>query len=135
MHIRVLIIQPGAFKDDLQVVLRHAVLDPTRSIPEFDALSYVWGPPEPKERVYLDNKTHYLDIGINLGVALRHLRYKDKTRAIWADAVCINQPDPEELGDQVRQMGTLYRLARRVIAWLGPEEDNSARAMDVLKDL
>jgi hypothetical protein len=38
---------------------------------------------------------------------------------IWADAICINQSDPKEVGHQVRQMGSIYSTAERVIVWLG----------------
>lgn len=34
---------------------------------------------------------------------------------IWADAVCINQGDPEEKGHQIMQMGRVYREATKVM--------------------
>jgi hypothetical protein len=37
---------------------------------------------------------------------------------LWADAVCINQQDNEERGNQVRRMPLIYANAQRVLVWL-----------------
>lgn len=44
--------------------------------------------------------------------------------------MCIDQADMEELGEQVRMMWDIYRAAECVMVWLGPEEGDSATAMD-----
>ncbi|KAF3004767.1 hypothetical protein E8E13_001344 [Curvularia kusanoi] len=38
---------------------------------------------------------------------------------LWADAICINQADLSERGDQVQLMREIYSNAMRVIIWLG----------------
>lgn len=39
----------------------------------------------------------------NLELALRHLRFKDRERTLWVDAVWINQNDMDEKGWQISQ--------------------------------
>jgi hypothetical protein len=76
-----------------------------------------------------------LTIRSNLASALRHLRYQYKPRTLWIDAICINQEDYAERGDAVCHMGTIYKLANRVVVWFGPEERNSEIALDTLRYL
>lgn len=44
---------------------------------------------------------HRFDITPNLFWALLRLRHPDRERILWVDAVCINQADFEERGQQV----------------------------------
>jgi len=55
--------------------------------------------------------------------------------ALWADAICINQNDFEERGRQVRKMSEIYGKAWRVIAWLGNEEYQSDKAIQLVQKL
>jgi hypothetical protein len=55
----------------------------------------------------------------NAYLALRDLRYQEKDRILWIDALCIDQNDDKERGEQVQQMGSIYSKAERVIIWLG----------------
>ncbi|KAK2676518.1 Heterokaryon incompatibility [Fusarium oxysporum f. sp. vasinfectum] len=94
--------------------------------PVFEALSYVWGRQcdpvvatiEGEAGEYLGN----IKLGKNLGKALRHLRYQDKERMLWVDAICINQNDDVERATQVLRMSSIYQDCSRVIIWLGPEK-------------
>ena len=45
--------------------------------------------------------------------------WKLGVRNLWADAVCINQSDTDEVVQQVIIMRQIYELARGVIAHLG----------------
>lgn len=58
------------------------------------------------------------------------LRRSDKARILWIDAICIDQANLEEQGRQVRLIWEIYQRAERAVIWLGPEEGESARAMD-----
>lgn len=67
---------------------------------EFEALSYTWGNPGLGDKALVvksvareDTSYSYIDIGQGLSEAMRHLRYTDKSRTIWIDAICINQSD------------------------------------------
>lgn len=64
----------------------------------------------------------------NLEMALRHMRYHDRPRTLWIDAVCINQANIAERNNQVKRIGLIYRIARQVVVWLGLEKDASADA-------
>lgn len=115
--------------------------------PDYEALSYAWGTADNSELVYIcssvdaqgedfnvsSHSCALLRIRANLACALRYLRYKDRIRTLWVDAVCINQLDLEERSAQVSRMGHIYRLATRVVVWLGPE--NHKLAMKTLEHL
>ncbi|KFY19113.1 hypothetical protein V493_08137 [Pseudogymnoascus sp. VKM F-4281 (FW-2241)] len=120
--------------------------------PEFEALSYCWGPKEPLERLIIEahdatttRATPELDardpfptsisVQPNLARAFRHLRYPSRPRTIWVDAICINQADLVERGRHVARMGSIYQLASRVVAFLGPESDDSSTALNALEML
>ena len=55
----------------------------------------------------------------NLYCAIKALRREHEPRAIWIDAICINQADIAERGFQVAQMSSIYAMAETVIVWLG----------------
>lgn len=63
----------------------------------------------------------------NLEEAIPQLRRPAERRDLWADAVCINQDDIGERGDQVSEMGQIYRNASMVLIWLGPRRDSKCR--------
>ncbi|KAI4866865.1 HET-domain-containing protein [Hypoxylon rubiginosum] len=147
-YIRLATIHPGKFEDDIVISFR------TLPFPgpeyEYEALSYAWGSKEDPLPVYVSR----CDVGTasaaqqtckvklksilttrNLDIALRHLRYVDKPRVMWIDALCIHQADAIEKGPQVAMMGDIFRLAHRVVVWLGPEENDSNHAMDLMHSL
>jgi hypothetical protein len=114
--------------------------------PEFEALSYCWSHGSSGEYITIeehdqraprgsaktDTTVHVTD---NLASALRHLRYEDSIRTLWVDALCINQIDSHEKTRHVARMGSVYQLATRVIAWLGPESEDSSLALETLEHL
>ena len=69
----------------------------------YDALSYVWGDPDLTEVLLVDDQG--FKVSKNLHTILLHLRYPDKIRTLWIDAICINQADVIEKGQQVAFMG------------------------------
>jgi hypothetical protein len=74
-----------------------------------------------------------INITQNLDVALRNLRFQEKERAVYIDALCINQKDNDEKGKQVAIMGQIYRLSGQTIVWLGLEADDSDKALALLQ--
>jgi hypothetical protein len=54
---------------------------------KYIALSYVWGDPALSRLIRVDGETMY--ITAPLDSALRHLRDTDRTRLVWADAICL----------------------------------------------
>ncbi|KAL6705448.1 hypothetical protein ACN47E_006713 [Coniothyrium glycines] len=88
--------------------------------PPFESLSYVWGTQE--STVIISCNGAPLRVRSALANALSRLRLHESPRIIWADAICINQIDQEEKSHQVPQMRDIYRLAERVVVWLGLDE-------------
>ena len=128
-EIRLLRVFP-AFRHSAPIVcdIRSCTLD-LASSHAYRALSYAWGHPEAEKReITLEGST--LMVQPNLDSALRHLRSKVFPLIIWVDAVCINQSDLKERGQQVMLMREVYLNATIVNVWLGPASDESDRAMD-----
>ena len=127
---------PGAFEAKIHVTIRNIGLSESLK-PEYEALSYTWGSVTNLDYVYVqgDEREKALAITKNLAEALRYLRYEDRTRVLWIDAICVDQNDTVERGHQVLRMADIYRQASRVIIWLGPERDDSTLAMQELNAL
>lgn len=94
--------------------------------PQYEALSYMWGSTCDEYTITLDDNAH--PVRANLWSALSHLQLDDEVRALWIDAVCINQQDVKERNHQVNQMGRIYSEAQRVVVWVGESDDSSASA-------
>jgi hypothetical protein len=60
-----------------------------------------------------------IEVTINVYLALQDLRFQEKDRLLWIDALSINQNDEKEKSYQVQQMGLIFSKAERVIIWLG----------------
>ena len=85
--------------------------------PVYETISYVWAERPGEELLEVnDNK---LVITFNLASVLRRVRYTDRIRNLWIDAVCIDQNSPKEKSQQVRKMNRIYSSASRVLIWLG----------------
>lgn len=153
-YLRVATIQPGRLVDNVHISLRqiewnpdhHHKLTTASSFRRFEALSYAWGPPEPEHlsaRIGIIEHTAddshissgWLPVRSNLLGALQHLREVDKPRNVWIDAICINQDDDAEKSIQIARIGEVYRLASRVVVWLGPSSDGSDEVMKRLGEL
>lgn len=121
--IRLLTILPGKEANTVECELQVVRLS---DAPPYEALSYVWGNPEPVDYVICNR--HKKAVTQSLGSALKRLRYEDKTRLIWIDALCVNQEDLIERSQQVRLMRDSYSQPRQVVVWLGDDEGNQAEA-------
>lgn len=96
----------------------------------YEALSYVWGSPHVTRPIYLGK--NLFSVTVNLHAALLRLRDHSFERIIWVDAICINQKNPEEQGQQVQLMAKIYSNAHRVIVWLGEKtEDTNGALQDI----
>ncbi|KAK5698874.1 hypothetical protein LTR97_006523 [Elasticomyces elasticus] len=96
---------------------------------DYVALSYVWGSPATSSHIMLDNALFL--VGINLYDALLHLRRCERIRQgfkVWVDAICINQSDVLERGQQVTRMRDIYASAWQVVIWLGSPESKDGDA-------
>ena len=138
--IRLLKLMPGAnLSEDLRCQIFHMSLqNAPQGRPSYEPLSYTWGDSEEKKVIKLAYSVSpgpgfpaeygpitpkNLLVTKNLDAALRHLRLEHSPRILWVDAICINQTDEEEKGQQVQQMHAIYKGAKRVVVWLGEEKD------------
>ncbi|KAJ3459674.1 hypothetical protein MRS44_015747 [Fusarium solani] len=103
--------------------------------PAYSALSYVWGDPAITRTVLVNGER--VNVTTNLASALehapKHLEGSNVAPRLWADALCINQDDPNEKNHQVPFMKDIYSQAEIVICWLRPPNDKIHR--DTLHDL
>jgi len=126
--IRLLRLQPSSDNDaQIQCKLLSASIEEAQKIP-YEALSYTWGDATQTSDIEINGAN--FPATVNLEGALRALRKPDEPRTLWVDAVCINQSDLQEQGSQVKMMWDIYKNAERVLVWLGPEEGDSAIAME-----
>ncbi len=103
----------------------------------YRALSYTWGPPCQNDlfiKILADSRAFRIAIRLNLETALRQLRSPDREQFFWIDALCINQKNDDEKSSQIPEMWRIYTQAFSVCIWLGIHEDESATAMEFIKD-
>jgi hypothetical protein len=100
--------------------------------PSYEALSYCWGPDEVYKSIDVDG--HVIPVRRNLWWALYHLRYNRWlwARALWVDAICINQSDIPERSAQVSIVHSVYNSASKVLIWLGEETSDSSAALKAI---
>ena len=134
--IRLLRILPGAEADRLECTLISDISLIELQIlgPDFDALSYSWGKQSPLFEITLDGLA--FRVGPNLHAALKVMRYSDKPRIVWIDAICIDQglddAALDERAIQVKKMQDIYGAATQTVVWLGDVADDSNLAMDFI---
>lgn len=74
---------------------------------EYDALSYVWGAPVYSNKIKVNGRP--MGVTENLFYALSLLsKRRLLQRAIWIDAICINQQNVQERNQQVSLMKHIY---------------------------
>lgn len=131
-EIRLLTLLPGVFSAPIRIILETHTLT-EEDHPVYEALSYVWGATDDPITINVGRQgNNSLAVTQNLGSALQHLRSVDKLRIFWIDAICVNQQDLGERSQQGEKMSSIFRLADRVVAWLGNEKDDSTHALGLL---
>lgn len=122
--IRIIDLEPAEHvEDELRCKIEPADLSQISRDTSYDAISYVWGKPIFSHALFCGKSK--ISITPTLDRALRRFRNRKEKRRLWADAVCINQEDRKELGQQVQRMSQIYSSATSVLVWLGdgPEMD------------
>ncbi|TQS33593.1 hypothetical protein Golomagni_06056, partial [Golovinomyces magnicellulatus] len=120
---------------------------PSSALQLYNPLSYCWGQGEATKEIILDGcsfkirpslhdaLSHFRQTKLESSDAFWHGAQDTSETYWWIDAICVNQEDMEERKSQVALMSRLYRSAHTVRVWLGPEADNSALAMDIVRKL
>ena len=136
-EIRLLMIEPAPSQQHpLICYLQPAFLSedgpkPSKT-PEFEALSYTWGLPGVSSDMQLDGQAFPMQE--NAAAALRRLRFTDKKRTMWVDAICINQADIHEKEGQLVLMRKIYEQAAQVCVWLGEPTESTILAIQDLQN-
>ncbi|KAK0120495.1 hypothetical protein ONS96_010704 [Cadophora gregata f. sp. sojae] len=130
-YIRILELHAGDKYDPIVCDLKGTNLNET--VDQYEALSYVWG--EEGTRIAIQVNDGRLEIGSSLHCALRYLRYPDKSRFLWVDAICIDQSSFSERGIQVPLMCEIYRNGTATICFLGPEIKTTGIMFNMLENL
>jgi len=112
--IRLLRLLPGTSDNEIHLELITAELE---NAPPYKSISYCWGNRDDQRDIICCGQTMYITKSLYGG--LKCFRYVEKDHILWADAVCINQLDDKEKGDQVNLMGDIYDRAAGVLVWLG----------------
>ena len=127
-QIRVLFLQPSRVRwSEIKIAVKIFTLG---DVPKYDCLSYTWTKEKPTCPIQCNGQTTY--VRPNLFAVLRRLRHSSQTKALWIDAICINQDDPEEKNHQVPLMHRIYHGANRVIIWLGEDDGEAVHAFPIL---
>lgn len=104
------------------------------SAPGYLALSYVWGDPDVTKNITVDGMTFAATTNLFAALEILAIGSEDEEdHNYWIDAICINQMDIQERSDQVQMMGDIYKNAKAVVAWIGPEGNGSTEAIEVMK--
>ncbi|KAH8765743.1 heterokaryon incompatibility protein-domain-containing protein [Hyaloscypha finlandica] len=103
----------------------------------YAALSYAWGSPEKVSKILVKDidarPNGWIPLTLNLDNALHDLLASDlQPKTLWIDQICINQDDNAEKGLQVAMFGQIYRMASRVVTYLGPAKRNVDAAVSLL---
>ncbi|KAH6900147.1 heterokaryon incompatibility protein-domain-containing protein [Thelonectria olida] len=127
---------------------------------QYHCLSYTWGNPyangvysidrfdavdedyAPEKQVPILVNEQVLHIQKNLYDALTTIPDnvfaegpRGADQLVWADAICINQGDMDEKSAQVSIMDRIYSRATFVLAWLGPEDEDTETGLGTLTTL
>ncbi|KAL2193330.1 heterokaryon incompatibility protein-domain-containing protein [Corynascus similis CBS 632.67] len=129
--VRLIELLPGSGDEPLVCHLREVDLEDN---PEYETISHCWGEPMFDAELHVQNEGS-LAITALLASALRHLRFPNRSRTLWADVICVNQQDTEERTVQVQLMNRIYRQCRGVLIWLGNSTPESDLGMEVARKM
>ncbi|KAI0116918.1 heterokaryon incompatibility protein-domain-containing protein [Daldinia grandis] len=127
--IRLLELEPSLPQDPIRCKLLHVNSNENH---QYEILSCDWqsstGPQIP---ISLNSQT--FDVPSEAYVALRRVRFEDRPRFIWLDAICINQKlnktdqntDETEWSTQPSYLKHIYQGATGLLVWIGNAKNNS----------
>jgi hypothetical protein len=115
--IRLLRLLPRRNDRDIRCELVVASLE---TEPCYEAVSYAWGDSPNRLKIYLNGSPFCT--GHNLFQCLDNIRYDNRVRVLWVDALCINQADTAEKSMQIEVMAQIYQSASSTLIWLGNDK-------------
>ncbi|KAI1350106.1 heterokaryon incompatibility protein-domain-containing protein [Xylaria sp. FL0043] len=134
---RLVYLEPGHGDSKIHVKLGNTRL---AACPPYEALSYTWGDAAQTATIQISDdvdgsETIAHNVTANCFLALRRLRRPDERRALWIDAICINQSSTAERNHQLGLMAAIYAKASQVVVYLGDGDDESDAAMDIIANI
>ena len=94
---------------------------------QYEAVSYYWGHPKDVSTILCNGQQ--LRVPRRLEIALQNMRYTDRPRILWADAICINQLNTAEREGQVQLMRSIFSKAQQTLIFLGDVEEKKRQQM------
>jgi hypothetical protein len=88
-EIRLVTLLPGLRSSEIRVVLENTILTEDNK-PQYEALSYVWRSAENHVNIHSGHSGEILGVTQSLATGLPYLRYEDKPRRLWIDAICVD---------------------------------------------
>lgn len=114
-EIRLLVLEKGTFLSGM--VKAHMIHTPLADAPPYEAISYHWGNSDLSREILINGRRYA--VTQSAYSVLQARRSVWKLRALWIDAICINQTDEQEKSHQVWMMKDIYQRASLAIVWLG----------------
>ncbi|KAF2844975.1 HET-domain-containing protein [Plenodomus tracheiphilus IPT5] len=105
---------------------------------KYVCLSYCWGVPTDGKQIFVrsgDGNYQPMDVTDNLYNALQGLRASPISVLYWIDAICIDQTNVTERGEQVGLMRDIYNKAAGVVVWLGPSTERLTAAVRIISNI
>ncbi|KAL0955319.1 hypothetical protein HGRIS_004203 [Hohenbuehelia grisea] len=140
-EIRLILLNAGATDELVSCTLIDVSLSNPQHTP-YEALSYCWGDPRRRSDIIVHvpspngTSEHSMSVTSSLHSALKRLRPQTgPPRALWVDAICINQNDLSERSGQVSLMRRIYVKAERVVVWLGPGDEASTYSIRTINSI
>lgn len=127
--VRLLALAPA---ESFEIPIRCQIFETKLATARFEALSYVWG--KCTDLVPISLNGCVMNITQSLWCVLCRLRDSKTSRLLWVDALCINQEDVPEKGQQVQMMREIYIVAEQVLIWLGEADIESDRAFQTIRE-
>ncbi|KAK5658036.1 hypothetical protein OQA88_2591 [Cercophora sp. LCS_1] len=163
--IRVLVVAPGEYEDDIYGWLLHVDLDADTEgapLPTHNLVNYPYpfraqwpGGQQREYKLDIDGVLtpqddgmalsrhpfqRYTALSYNLHAALQTLRDHGDSGAgaglkVWIDAVCINQADHKEKEQQLQLMRRVYQQAQDVVAYVPQEPEDERNLLEVFRTI
>ena len=146
-EIGILVLKPAAvFDDDLHASTVHRRYPigagDASGVNYWNATSYAWGIDPPSKNLYIDSTSPedpncgctVMRITPNVDAMLRHYRHGELEHCLWIDAICLNQSNMPEKNQQIPQMAWIYRLALRVLIWLGEDDETAQTGIKLVQE-
>ncbi|CVL04715.1 uncharacterized protein FPRN_03419 [Fusarium proliferatum] len=92
------------------------------------AIPYKWGDIRSAKDIKVNGKSKVVTENCRYGLTQVRDRYQSRPEEhifIWIDSICINQDDNNEKSYRVFMMSGIYTEASRVLACVGPHQDDS----------